>query len=71
MLELLGQKFYPEHDDLTHWLSELEATNWFRCLKNLLQFCQAHFLHGPTDVIHGGKSFESQESLDLQVSKLK
>jgi len=25
VLELLRQKFYPEQDDLTHWLSELEA----------------------------------------------
>jgi len=27
VLELLRQKFYPEQDDLTHWLSELEAKN--------------------------------------------
>ena len=27
VLELLRQKFYPEQDDLTHWLSELEEKN--------------------------------------------
>jgi hypothetical protein len=40
-------------------------------LKELVAVLSSNFLHGLTDVFHWGKSFKSQESLDLQVSKLK